>query len=131
MAATTIPQNMMPIDDVISSILTFVSESQSRLPNKKPLIHSAFYQLRDESELLRYIPFDTKYFPYSDIIDQVFDNIELSGMISKFNPVFKDIGLDRDALHKYYDLQIEPSFACHVPELKALAEKFIRLVQPQ
>lgn len=130
MAVTTVPQNMMPIDDVISSILTFVSESESRLPNKKPLIHNAFYQLREESDLLRYIPFDTKYFPYSDIIDQVFDNIELSGMISKFNPVFKDIGLNKEALHHYYGLQIEPTFASYVPELKSLAEKFIRLVHP-
>lgn len=129
MAVTTVPAQMIPIDDVVSSILTFISETETQLPNNKPLIHKAFYMLRNESELLSYVPFDQKYFPYSEIIDQAFDNIELSGMISKYNPVFKDIGLNKDKLHSYYSDQIEPTFPALASELKDLAQKFLRLVK--
>ncbi|MHB8110276.1 MAG: hypothetical protein ACYDHW_09610 [Syntrophorhabdaceae bacterium] len=97
----------VPVDYIIVSILANTLEDVRTIPTSKPTIHKMFFDWRTRFTILRNIPFEKNYFPYSETIAQAFDNIEMSGLIGKVNPAFRDFTLNKDSLKKFFNNEIK------------------------
>lgn len=119
-------QGKVSLEYAIVSLLANLSTDVSSFTTKKPLLHQAFFKFRKQKiSFFQDVPFDTSYFPYSESIEQAFDNLEMSGLICKTNPVFQKFNLDREALTSFYHREIETTLSDKQrKEIKKLAEQF-------
>jgi uncharacterized protein YwgA len=115
---------LIPIDYVIVSILANTQEEIKTISTSKPKIHKMFFDWRNKYSILKNIPFEKSYFPYSETIAQAFDNIEMSGLIGKANPTFRDFILNRDSIKKFFDNEIKAALgAKDLKEVQKMGEE--------
>lgn len=121
-----IPKEVILIDDVVVGILANLPQ-EAEIPTLRSIIHGAFYNLRDKYSLIKHIPFNNSgFWPYSEMLEQAFDNIEFSGLINKINP-----GLDKyelkPLLKEYYKNIVVKRFKKpQIKELKNIATAFLK-----
>ena len=65
----------LPLDYIVVGILSNLPEDIKTIPTAKPFLHSFFFQRRDKYKILSKIPFETTYYPYSEDLEQAFDNL--------------------------------------------------------
>lgn len=122
--------NKLPLDYVVVSILSNLPDDITTIPTAKPRLHSIFFNLRSKYKMLSEIPFETAYYPYSEYVEQAFDNLELSSLINKLNPVVQEYQLKKTELKQFYENVIKSKLNKHeVKDLKKLSEDFATYVK--
>jgi len=117
--------NKIPLDYIIVSILSNLSYDITTIPTAKPQLHSFFFNLRSKYKILSKVPFETFYYPYSEYVEQAFDNLELSSLINKLNPVMQKYQLKKKELKQFYENVIKSKLGKKdVKDLEKLSKEF-------
>ena len=123
-------KRFLSVDYAVVSILANLPSDVSTLTTEKPLLHTFFYNLRNKQfSLLKDIAFETNYFPYSESIEQAFDNIEMAGLISKTNQIFQKFTLNRKALNSFFEREIKSNLSSRqIKEIENVVRDFPELI---
>jgi hypothetical protein len=97
----------IPVEYALISLFVHLPKKVSAIPADTRVLHSAFFRLRDEFALLRDIPFENEYFPYSRFLDYALDNLEMSKLISKVNPSLDTFNLNIEQMKRFYEQNIK------------------------
>jgi hypothetical protein len=123
-----IQKHSLSVDYAVVSVLANLSDAIPAITTEKPVLHNVFYSNRGYS-VLKNVAFETTYFPYSESIEQAFDNIEMSGLISKANPIFQKFTLNKKALSSFYEREIKSKLTSkQIKEIKGIAQSLQALV---
>ncbi len=81
--------------DVLEGILFYFNEKKSKFTTNNEKIHKAFYDFRDDDLFKEFSFLDGGLYPYSELLDNLFSRLSISGRLNCQNPVYQIFEIDK------------------------------------
>ena len=109
--------------NVISAILRFFPTEVDEFENDREKIHSAFYEIRQHSDLLKNLSFrQNLLFPRSRLLDEVLASLQPE-FLGKINPGLDIYKLKRESLEKLWEKELKSGLGEKEAEIRDIASE--------